>query len=337
MSGLLQKRIVALVIIMTGLFPAVLIPGCSSDNSETSKFNSGADEITIEEQAIPLSQMDPTSINSAFEIPIPDAPGLLAEKNDQAFIDHSNKHYGYVTVGFLENTENNIKVMIVVPGGREYVYGLTPGSNEVFPLSDGDGRYIISIHEHVIDNIFRDVLSTTIYVELINEFVPFLHPSQYVSYCKESPVTAKAYELSMTNGNLVELIEAVYNFVVENISYDFEFAETVGVGYTPDLNKVLERGSGICLDMATLTTAMLRSQGIPSKLVFGYYYDSTLGNIYHAWVSVFSEEDGKIGESINIIGGTWNILDPSLVSILGMSETGVTVGDGKIYHDLYYY
>jgi len=339
MSGFVQKKTLALIIIiMIGLiFGGLLISGCSTDKTESPDTIFDIQDSIIDDQMIPLANVDLAFINSTFEIPIPNAPGFLKESNDQAFIDYSNKKDGYVTAGFIGNTDNMLRVLMLVPGGREYVYTLTPGISEVFPLANGDGQYIISIHEHIMDNIFKDLLSVTIDVELVNEFVPFIRPNQFIDYSKECPVTVKAIELSFENYKQIDLIKAIYTFVVENISYDFDLAETVGIGYKPDINRVLERGSGICLDIATLTTAMLRSQGIPSKLVFGYRYDPNLGNTYHAWVSVFSEEDGAVGDNIFFTGGTWNILDPTSATILGMSESGVTVGDGKIYHALYYY
>jgi len=324
-------RIILLILsVVIGLVSGGFLSGCSLSGPEILDVN-------IQEQEIPLAQIIPASALSSFDIPMPSAPGLLTENNDQAFIDYSNKHFGYVTAGFLEDTDNIVKIMIIAPGGREYIYSLIPGISEVFPLTDGDGRYIISIHEHVTGNIYRDILAVTIDVKLYDEFAPFIRPNQYVNYCNENRVTAKAAELKAESLTRIELIEAIYNFVTKNISYDFELADTLDEGYRPDLNLVLERGQGICFDIAALTTAMLRSQGIPAKLVFGYYYDSDNGTIYHAWVSVFSEEEGKIGDHISITAGTWNILDPTLATIMSMSEPGVTARDGKVYHALYYY
>ena len=193
------------------------------------------------------------------------------------------------------------------------------------------------MHEHTVDNVFLDILFATIDVELCDEFVPFIRPNQYVYYNSESPVAVKAAALSMESADFIDRVEAVYNYVIENVSYDFEMAEAVEFGYTPNLNSVMESGSGICFDMAALTTAMLRSQGIPSKLVFGNYNDPNLEYTYHAWVKVFSEEDGKIGEHIIINGGTWNILDPTLAVRLCLNELAVNTSDGTIYEAMYYY
>ena len=56
-------------------------------------------------------------------------------------------------------------------------------------------------------------------------------------------------------------------------------------------------------------TAMLRSQQIPCKLVVGY-----AGSIYHAWISVWTEEDGWIDGAIFFDGHVWKRMDPTFVS-----------------------
>ena len=338
MSVFKKRKFLALITpIVTGLIFGGLLSGCGSVRTVTQDTILSSPEVVIDEQEIPLANADLTFINTVFEIPMPDTPGLLAESNNKAFIDYSNKHYGYVTVGFTGSTENMLRVLMIEPGGREYIFNLTPGTIEVLPLTNGNGRYIISVHEHIVGNTFLDIIFVTIDVELIEEFAPFIRPNQLIWYDNESPTTKEANELRLVSYNQNDLIRAIYNFVVENIIYDFELAEAVELDYTADIYRVLERRSGICLDIATLTVAMLRSQGIPAKLVFGYLYDQNHGNIYHAWVSVFSVEDGYVSDNIYFTAGTWNLLDPTTDTILTMSESGVTVGAGKIYHDLYYY
>ena len=338
MSGFIQRKSTALVVlILAGVIFGGSMTGCGIIKSKLPDSISKPPGIFIDEQEVPLANADSIFTNSTFEIPTLDAPGLLEERTDQAFVDYSNNHDGYVTIGFLGYTDNMLRVLIVVPSGREYIYNLTPGASEIFPLANGNGRYIISVHEHMEGSIFVDLLSITIDVELSDEFAPFIRPNQSIWYGKDCPVTKKALELSLESYNQLDLIKAVYNFVVENITYDFDLAESIDIGYTPDLDKVLETGSGICLDIATLTVAMLRSQGTPAKLVFGNLYDQNHGSIYHAWVSVFSVEDGSIDNNIHVTSGSWLILDPTTETILIASESGVTEGYGKVYHDLYYY
>jgi transglutaminase-like putative cysteine protease len=110
------------------------------------------------------------------------------------------------------------------------------------------------------------------------------------------------------SNSVIESVERIFNFVTENIEYDFELAETVRSGYIPDVDLILERGKGICFDYAALMTAMLRSQGIPTKLVIGY-----VGELRHAWISVHTEEAGWINNIIRF-EGNWRILDPTFAA-----------------------
>lgn len=62
---------------------------------------------------------------------------------------------------------------------------------------------------------------------------------------------------------------------MKTLTYDKKKAQTVQSGYLPNVDQVLASKTGICFDYAALMTAMLRSQGIPTKLVVGY-----TGNVY---------------------------------------------------------
>ena len=108
---------------------------------------------------------------------------------------------------------------------------------------------------------------------------------------------------------------AVYDYVVENFTYDDELAATVKSGYLPVLDQVLERKEGICFDYAAVMTAMLRSQQVPCKLVVGY-----AGEIYHAWISVWTEEEGWVDGVIFFDGNSWKRMDPTFASSGNRSE-----------------
>ena len=59
--------------------------------------------------------------------------------------------------------------------------------------------------------------------------------------------------------------------------------------YLPDPDRTYSSRNGICYDYASLMCAMLRSQGIPSRLIKG---STPLG--YHAWNEVFFEGRGWV-------------------------------------------
>ena len=105
---------------------------------------------------------------------------------------------------------------------------------------------------------------------LEDEFAPFLRPNQYVDYGSAPNTVAKAAELTSGLAEPLDKVKAVYDFVVENITYDKQLAASVQSGYLPVLDTVLAKKTGICFDYAALMTGMLRSQEVPCKLVVGY-------------------------------------------------------------------
>jgi len=343
---MLKKITILLLLATMWLLHGVFVSGCDfvqlempeakfevlQSAFETTAGVSETNETIIDDLVIPLAQFKP-----AFVIPTLEAPGFLSESNDRAFIDYSNKHDGYITVGFRDDTDKYLKVVITAPCGKEYIYVLKPGIDKFLPLTEGNGLYSVGVFERQTSTLFEQVVFASFDVILTDEFAPFLRPSLYIDYCKDSPVTEMATELFMENESFFDVVEAIYGFVVDNISYDFDLAESVEFGYTPDLALVLERRSGICFDLAALTVAMLRSQGVPAKMVFGDCNAPGLGYTYHAWVSVYSEEDGMVGDYISFTGGTWNLLDPTLVAILGLSNSIDIKSDLSLYQSMFYY
>ena len=130
----------------------------------------------------------------------------------------------------------------------------------------------------------------------------------------------------------LEMVDAVYHFVVGGMTYDMELATTVKSGYLPVLDDVLERMQGICFDYAALMTGMLRSQGVPCKLVVGY-----AGSVYHAWISVWSENTGWIEGVVFFDGTSWQRMDPTFASSAQDEETLAFIGDGSNYTAKYIY
>ena len=55
----------------------------------------------------------------------------------------------------------------------------------------------------------------------------------------------------------VDALQAIYDYVTENLTYDYDLADTVESGYLPDVDATLESKKGICFDYAALTAAML--------------------------------------------------------------------------------
>lgn len=274
---------------------------------------------------------------SGYEMPEAEASGVLLEKNEKVVLDWSNTADGYVMLRYL-GTNGKVKVIITGPSGTGYTYNMSlTGEYDVFPLSDGSGNYSANVYENTSENTsgnkYSIAFSYNFDVELNNEFEPFLRPNKYVSFTADSSSAVQAAKLTAGCADTLEMIKAIYEFTVANISYDYELAETVQSGYIPDVDAVLTRGKGICFDYAALMTAMLRSQGIPTKLVVGY-----TGDLYHAWINTYSEESGWVEASIFFDGTQWKLMDPTFAASADSDkEIMKYIGNGVNYSAKYIY
>jgi hypothetical protein len=311
----------------------ILLSGCGlgSDDGGNGGNNSGnGNSGTQGSQSSDTEGQTQPPVQLIVEIPtilVPEASGMAVEENDQAIIDFSNKQDGYIMAKFLEVTDMKAKILITVPDGTVYQYTLRPDRGfEAFPLSGGNGSYEVGVFKQIEGTRYAMVLSTTLDVTLSNEFAPFLRPNQYVNFHQDCDVVRKAAELVAGRSTFMEKVGEIYHFVISNLTYDVELAETVQVDYLPEVDKVLERRKGICFDFASLMAAMLRSQGIPTKLMIGY-----TGDVYHAWISVFSEEDGWLDDVIQFNGHAWRLMDPTFAASGSTEAVAQYIGDGENY------
>ena len=264
----------------------------------------------------------------------PVASGTNVLGNNAAQIDASNMTDGYVMVRYLGSDTARLKVLITGPSGITYNYNLTTSGNfEVFPLSDGNGSYKIAAYQNISGTSYSTLYSTNVSVTLKDEFAPFLLSNQYVFYTPDTLVVKEAARLCEGVTDINEKLGKIYDWVVATFTYDYNLAATVQSGYLPNLDNVLAKKSGICFDYAAVITAMLRSQGIPTKLVVGY-----AGTAYHAWINVYSESQGWINAAIYFDGNVWKRLDPTFASSGGNSASILKyIGDGANYKESYLY
>lgn len=301
------------------LFLAALLLGCQKEAAPGEKLQTTSALTTPAATTPPATTLlttTPAPTTPAPTTPQPTQPpfsatavatGERVKSNDRARIDYSNTAQGYVMALYTAPTATRLKAQLKGPE-TTYTFHLTPGCWAAFPLTQGDGSYKLSIYENVSGSRYALVLSHSFTAELTDPFAPFLHANQYVNYDAAPKTVAAAWELCQGATEL-EKVERVYRYVVEGMAYDYELAKTVTSGYVPELDRVLEAKKGICFDYAALMTGMLRSQGLPCKLVVGY-----AGEVYHAWISVWTEDTGWIEGVVFFDGQVWHQMDPTFAS-----------------------
>lgn len=284
-----------------------------SGSSSSKKESSGKKRETIHEYLLPA------------------ASGTVVYGNDIISIDASNVSEGYVMIQYNGGIEK-VRIQITAPDGTTYTYALAIGSFETFPLSGGDGSYHIDILENAYDDMYAIAFSQDISVTLNDEFRPFLYPNQYVWFTQDYEAVDYAASLSDESSDDLDYVEHVYQYVIDNISYNEELAANVKTNYLPNIDNTMKTKKGICFDYASLMAAMLRSQGVPTKLVVGYS-----GDAYHAWISVYLKEIGWVDDIIEFDGKNWSLVDPTLAANNSSKSVAKYVGDGSNYTVKYSY
>jgi hypothetical protein len=326
---------------IVGIMGLSLLAGCGQAGADTPQAEAQVNvftsemslgNVSIEDEAVALAEAP----SSPTLFSMPQASGTLVKENDRAQIDYSNTKDGYVMVRYSAASDKKLKSQVKGPSGTTYTYNLKAGATEweTFPLSDENGEYKVIVYQNTSGSKYATVLSVTFSVEMADPFAPFLRPNQYVNYETGAENTvAKAKELCDGKKTTLDKIRAVYNFVVTTLTYDKEKAANVQSGYLPVLDEALETKKGICFDYAAMMAGMLRSQGIPCKLIVGY-----AGSAYHSWLNVYTEESGWINSAVFFDGTTWKLMDPTFASSGNQSSDIMKyIGDGSNYTSKYIY
>ncbi len=292
----------------------------SGSNSQGSASLSGTDTLSA-------GLRDSTPVCLVCE-----APGTDIDGNEFVTIDYSNSSEGYIMVNYLGSAAK-VKLQLTGPDEVTYTYNITNGY-AAFPLTSGDGSYSINVCENIVDSKYSVVFAASYKFSNISEFGPYLYPNQYVSFNESNETVKKGAELASSCSDDLEVVTNIYNYIISNISYDYDKADSVASGYISDIDEILNSKTGICLDYAAVMTSMLRTQSIPTRLEVGYVGKDM---VYHAWISVYIKEVGWLNGVIQFNGQEWSLVDPTFGSTTSEKKLKSYIGDGTNYSVKYIY
>ncbi len=285
-NGLLKK------IVLVGLvFIALLLSvACSSQTK-------GSELVTIHEQ-LPLAGQ--TSVAGAKET-----------FDNGGSVDTTSLQNGSVTVnanlagkgiiGIQANVEGNQKLKVKVSLGENAVYyNIRPGQMIKVPMQMGSGTYRIELYQNISGTDYARLYSRDLTVALENENDVYLSSSQIVNFENSVGSMGLAAKLTQNARSDMDKLDAIYRYVVGNITYDYDEVNRIDPAYIPDIDTVLYGKKGICYDYAAVMASLLREAGIPAKLLMGYRSDA---ESYHAWNQA-------------LINGRWITLDATWDSVL---------------------
>lgn len=135
------------------------------------------------------------------------------------------------------------------------------------------------------------------------EIKKYTNSNSLIDLESDEIVISKAAELREASESDEEFIDKVYK-LIRSMEYDqklFDKNKETGRLYIPDINSKFEESKGICVDKSWMVALMLRSQGIPTKIVDGY--QEFIGA--HSWNEV-------------LINGQWVHIDATNGHLYGM-------------------
>ncbi len=250
-------------------------------------------------------------IDALFEEKLPGPALPPDEKPDEIFCtDYTS--IGLLRISYFNDSGKKLKLEVI--HGEDLIrYNLNgEGGIEDFPLQYGDGEYTVRIMEQIEGDQYYAAEYTTFDVTLEEQSRVFLNSVQNVNWNYEmQPIHDVRYivadSLEETGEMLPACTDNIYRYVVENIRYDSDKVFDLLYNYLPDIVETYTTNEGICYDYASLFAAMLRSIGIPAKLVKGYA--SYAPDTYHAWNEV-------------LLDGEWITVDPTRDASLYVSGVG---------------
>ena len=308
----------------------------------TESFNEPAAESADAPAATTLTTA--TSATTATATTTPPAPVVIPEVRtvsspgadvfscDNGCIDYSNAAEGYISVTYTGGSDSAKLRMIC--GGQTYDHDIALGKADYFPLSCGSGSYTLQLYEHAEGKMYSLLIDKTVKLTVNSDTEMFLLPNHYAAFDKNSAAVAKSAELCAGKSGTVEKLAAVFTWLTDNVTYDKELAKTVRSGYCPDPDRTLSAKKGICFDYASLLCAMMRAQGVPTRLVVGY----AATDIYHAWNEVYTEETGWITPQLLLKSKGYNIVDATFyASAADKDKISDYISNAGNYSAIYYY
>jgi len=262
----------------------------------------------------------------------------------------------WVSDSYATDPTIRIKVLVykqvdgVFNSAADYQYTiLKRGATVGIPLQLGNGNYrlAILIRRDPTRNAYNYLITKEFTVSLDSSLSPFLAATSLSDFSKASNCVAKAKTLCSGLSGTAK-VDAVYKWIIANIAYDTTLANNINNGtvtvWVPDPDRTLANRKGICFDYSSLFSAMLRSQGIPARLVIGDFIktasDGSTYNVRHAWNEVYYTGKGWV--IVNafqwkyIDGQGWTLLDTTFGHSVGSQQIKNNIDAGKYVTFEYY-
>ncbi len=211
--------------------------------------------------------------------------------------DRSDLKNGVLKVKTNENADKKVK-LVIEKGNFSVTYDVLKYNEfENFALTAGNGLYKVEVYKHLEGKNYKRIVNTTVSLDVADENKVFTQSTQEIAFKVNSEPILYAKGLVKDAKTDEEKVEILYNYMIREYNYNSKKVSSVDDSYIPDIEKVFAEKNGICYDFSVLFAAMLRSNGIATKLVKGY--TEYMPGRYHSWNEVY-------------VDGKWMVIDTSM-------------------------
>jgi transglutaminase-like putative cysteine protease len=202
--------------------------------------------------------------------------------------------------------------------GAKYQYEVF-ANKLLFPLQSGDGTYKVAVLQ-AVGNKAKALINETVTAKITDQNARWLISpiNNSIWTSQMASITSYGKMLADAGAKGDAAVKAMYKEMTANYVYDDQKATDISSGkmkeYYPVIDDVYKAKMGICYDYATLMASVMRSQGIPARVVMGYSPD--IPNVYHAWNDV-------------LINGAWVTMDTTYDAAYVQAEQGDKVNMSK--------
>ena len=192
--------------------------------------------------------------------------------------------------------DNDYGAIIIEKENFKNTYVLKKNETDILSCTYGNGDYTLSICEKGPEDEELDVVEKCdVYLNISDQLAPFKGISYYTT--KDAEIDKIANNIKSSDQE--DFVNKAYDYMIKNIGYDNSLAQVITENkiniYKPNIDEVINNKKGICLDQASLLGSLIKSRGIPVRIVIGWNNRKA----YHAWVEV-------------LLNGKWLMYDSTL-------------------------
>lgn len=201
-------------------------------------------------------------------------------KKKQYLKPYSKKGIVHLTVPKLKSGQS--AYVVLAKGKKDYSFKVRKSQN--IPLPFGNGVYSVTLYSGN-GKSYKEMESKTVRTSFstltASKQRTILSPG---NSDKEVQKLMKTKFKDWKKWSQSKRVANVHAYVTKTYSYDYDLLDNLPEWFLPDMSRIAKKKKGICYDMASITSSLLREMNVPTRIVMGY---PTTVDGYHSWNEVY--------------------------------------------------